>query len=1829
MERKKSDRFTQVISGWMEKPVKSLLLFVLKNLTRQKNFGSNWSRIDDIDVHYTFDVCDQLSFIDSKGNPIGKESLPNWAKDMYTLSVEVHEMFQKHRQTMVTVATGPNTMEKKYYEVIGGIGHLSPSQLDDPQWDKGFKTTLPYKDEENRQIVFWMQMAEVKNINHREDSVFAEEDMLYHSEWTTIDNGVPFNCIPSWKVTFQNDTTNVEGGKVEVATNTVEPEVVVPSDTVIDESFDVAVKRQDEFATTTVKVETNVGAEHVKLVAAAVTNGTMEKKEIKNVMFVKLMVCGLLLAKVSSLVRSMRRTRPLFSLQPQRTMVTSQTAQELYRNIPCGMMQDSGTNAELAAVLAEVETKQPIISVAPTEIGDFARWLVETEPGQCSTGGQAHYRQKPCGMLEEDPAEIEEAESLRVSLMETLEHFQQSVGVADTEMNDFACWLTQQQECKKLATNPFWLKSQIDVYRTQMATLKEAIREHCKIHFKGADLDLYMKYLFENNTGETLRNSGLKPFWLIGEADKFRDRSYWSFLMDTCEKVIGSSEVLDKFADYLTSSVMVEDHIHHCRDEAWVRQLYDEWTAVQTGKASPLGHHSEGQVMRLKQEAIAAGLKEELWDEFLKYVTHKMPSLKDMEVSTEELIKDFNFQKLISVKTVRDHTMANDPVTRPLITHAAIVGDTRYTLFLQDSSSVETLMSAVGQRIGSGDITNEEALAEAVMIIRMQKFGITMAHKDLRWPSNTSGKHGACSYLAPLQVHMLGTGAVWDDVRGVQLSDCDIVQPLLAFLTSCMESSPSQSSSKLKRVSTMIQDHANSLDTIPRLREDLWLSAEEWQTIRRNDPNAPYFLAPTASLLGEYQVIRTKEQDDSGMSMEELTRFVGNAKIGVSGEKGHMAVWSDIVPDIEARDLTNRLVEGLARAIIGQKAPVAFTEHDKERARQTRKVRNRVTDVTDQKVKVDFLTLTGICVDPTDQGFRKDSNRDRLMNLVREAAAGLHIQVDEQSLLSDVTNPSAPWMVATSRVSEGPVTGRVHPSTCTGKFVLREPVIVGGLHQTMSLRTLKVYCALQEYDRFVTAQLVAGPRIKLMEVAVARGLFGSDDAILAMERCLFENTLRQHDVTVLMVAHRHLQTECTNAKHQKGMYVNECMVNVMCEATATTDRVANIRQALGLSDVTRRKLVRLGTREFDVAVSINVVNERSGLVLNNKPHMIQKITGLKKGTDPIDVLTEVASFMRIEEISSIQGIKPASPDRSEMIIVCESSMAMVEPRMFAKHTDGTVIVESYKSHLRYYPEKASTTPSPMAQASESAARAATPVTARAPTPAKPTTSRTDTDEDGFILVGNGRKHHKGKSPAKDEEPVKSPTPLGSKTKTSEAKSRDHGITISPTCGVATTSSASTRPSTIHPLMTKLIPNSAEKKAEASRLRALEKQAAKDLEAAIGRVKQAQSVINEVNPNRSIDELLHAPILEESTTATTVRKSRWGVATTPGGTAAIHQLFSVTEGVEATNQMDVEGDAKDSGVTLATKPTDVVMTPPRKPATVTTETITVEMFKEEITEEIMKMLHGELSDAGDPDAKRKELLDEFASNEYLHQEIKECLETSISSGQMSGKDEMKRMAKTYAVMNMMRSNRDNISYLKDCYKEIFAGHNNLAMEIQKQANFLAQTHKHQQQHDKVEAAHVIQVQKEIEAIDRHLRIIKGETVTPGRSTNLQEARMNVVSIDPEALQKVLETMASEKSRQTDKKTKTQEGTAIERSKESSGIEESPPRKILTRQQPGDTNNPMDVDETTVHNTNSNNNNSISTNSDNNIHNNENDSDKSELRPTRHADSTGETDCPNHV
>jgi hypothetical protein len=124
-------------------------------------------------------------------------------------------------------------------------------------------------------------------------------------------------------------------------------------------------------------------------------------------------------------------------------------------------------------------------------------------------------------------------------------------------------------------------------------------------------------------------------------------------------------------------------------------------------------------------------------------------------------------------------------------------------------------------------------------------------------------------------------------------------------------------------------------------------------------------------------------------------------------------------------------------------------------------------------------------------------------------------------------------------------------------------------------------------------------------------------------------------------------------------------------------------------------------------------------------------------------------------------------------------------------------------------------------------------------------------------------------------------------------------------------------------------------------------------------------------------------------------------------------------------------------------------------------------------------------------------------------------------------------------------------------------------------------------------------------------------------------MNVVSIDPEALQKVLETMASEKARQTDKKTKTQEGTAIERSKESSGIEESPPRKILTRQQPGDTNNPMDVDETTVHNTNSNNNNSISTNSDNNIHNNENDSDKSELRPTRHADSTGETDCPNHV
>jgi hypothetical protein len=99
--------------------------------------------------------------------------------------------------------------------------------------------------------------------------------------------------------------------------------------------------------------------------------------------------------------------------------------------------------------------------------------------------------------------------------------------------------------------------------------------------------------------------------------------------------------------------------------------------------------------------------------------------------------------------------------------------------------------------------------------------------------------------------------------------------------------------------------------------------------------------------------------------------------------------------------------------------------------------------------------------------------------------------------------------------------------------------------------------------------------------------------------------------------------------------------------------------------------------------------------------------------------------------------------------------------------------------------------------------------------------------------------------------------------------------------------------------------------------------------------------------------------------------------------------------------------------------------------------------------------------------------------------------------------------------------------------------------------------------------------------------------------------------------------------SDKKVKAMGGTAIDLSKESSGVEESPTRKgQLTRIQASNNNTHMEVEETTDHSTN---NNSISnsTNSDNNTQNNENDSNKSEQRPLGHADSSGETDCTNHA
>jgi hypothetical protein len=262
-----------------------------------------------------------------------------------------------------------------------------------------------------------------------------------------------------------------------------------------------------------------------------------------------------------------------------------------------------------------------------------------------------------------------------------------------------------------------------------------------------------------------------------------------------------------------------------------------------------------------------------------------------------------------------------------------------------------------------------------------------------------------------------------------------------------------------------------------------------------------------------------------------------------------------------------------------------------------------------------------------------------------------------------------------------------------------------------------------------------------------------------------------------------------------------------------------------------------------------------------------------------------------------------------------------------------------------------------------------------------------------------------------------------------------------------------------------------------------------------------------------------------------------------------------------------------------------------------------------------------------------LREELTNDEQLQQECKDWFKVNTSSGPISGMDEMNHIARQYALVCITRSHKDGINQLHDCvkrhYNRFTEGHNKLKDAIEKCDNHLNAQYKH----DILTMEYTLQQGVEIEAIERAARIQRGETVTPGKPTSLQEARAEfrpVIARDQ--MLKHISRFSTARPQPSDKKVKAMGGTAIDLSKESSGVEESPTRKgQLTRIQASNNNTHMEVEETTDHSTNNNSNRttSDSTNSDNNTQDNENDSNKNEQRPLGHADSSGETDCTNHV
>ena len=1307
----KNLRFSKVTFGRTICPEEAFLLFLTSLLENQKNFELNRAGIDNLTLIQNSNEYDHVvADVYLLNKFIGQEILDNWAPLVQSLSGKVRSQCQL---ILDAIPYGENQIfpEGNFcYEFLGGIGPTCPWEIDPNQWNGGFWMDTELSTIEP--VYVWLQIAKVR-MDYLHDDVQKDimENGGYWEQWNEV--AIPMRqrnrLCADGTLAYLFEEYLGEGRQQE--------ETVVVCDAVHLPS--------EVFAA---PVVTDAQAFAVSPIPPVLVANEGSDALVEDVVETRETQCD-----VNDYVTSTTQEHDMVNLQ-----------------------QASGVKRQIMAV-------SEVIGMALAAcVASQARWR---DP-PC-VASQARWRDLPCG-ADARTTDVDEEPDLFTQVLEEVQRAQ----VPTDDQHDFTRWIVGTKNMYAVGALPIDLIKMASwkrEYAEANERTKEAIIQVIKKRFKTTDSEVFVHYLYRKNTKTNLTILGTGVDFLRKELHNFYNQPFAERLMGIVDAVVLDTTNVDAFQVHLYELIEAHGSDKQWLSREWVTKSFDTFMSNKTGVRSLDVNSEPNPTERIRLEALELGLPEVEWKDFLAFVLSRVGENKDMSIPTVDMLRNFREQKLLAYSMGSDFSMTDDSQAQPQVTEASFsvqVGKTEYTLSLQEPSSVGTLLAQASEKVAKGERTSDDMRAEVVAIVRMQKLKITIRSMapsgHLQWIGHTCGKHEACSVLALCQAELLHSGRKWVDVKGMTLSDLDTKEDIQLFVQQQAAKYTQQSTrSKLAAISAWIRGHASG-QTLPK---EMWLSVGEWQQARGNDRTVS-FIAPVNSNTGAYQVILAEGQPDNGFRVQEIDEFLKAVKIGVTGSTvGHMAVWDAPLTREEATEAINRLVEGIAEKLIENLTPVSLSPEVRARCVAVRHKRNELKDIADLIQQGTHLLITGV-----PKEWMAVEAQAHLIDMMLKLATEANRPLNEDQLRQDVKGTSQHWKIAEFQ-SPNPAAPSPYPATVALCFALQNQVALGcgsEYESPIAARSMQVGTNEQGSPimRNMVTQVVPENQTKLAVIAVIRCAVGMTDEALAIDRSTIERELSALEVQVLVDSHRHRQDHAPHSGQLQRKYVNEPMFLVMAHAP-TMAKTAAVRAFLGLVEGVPRKVITLGSRNYEAAISRAVVHEKSGLNLGNDMHFLCTLSGLKKGTDTSELLEVMDKSLSAEALASICAIRPTCSGKQEHLVVCKTERPFLESHMFDSlaATDmsvtvavkrglaywypspGTTVKESTQRSATPQPNQRSATPMPRQRSDtpQSTQRSATSVQSNRQKEVAPQRKSTpvvskDEQEDGWNVVGrNGRK----------------------------------------------------------------------------------------------------------------------------------------------------------------------------------------------------------------------------------------------------------------------------------------------------------------------------------------------------------------------------------------------------------------------------------------------------------------------------------------------------------